>query len=225
MTKYDINEGSGYKPYLSLSKFGDTTSIEEWLVEARSSAEFVSENKRAHFIKRHLFGDALLEIVSHRLDVQEDVEKIFKVLEEVFGVVETERELMKRMLKLRQQTEESILAFSHRIMSVRRTLISFKKTEEVNMLFRESLIDGVHPKLQWDLKFRVQSNPKVTFMELRKIASECEKIIGNGNMETTRTTTNGSTGKDELGRIKEGKYMPQRRVREDQDRKRSVTIL
>ena len=63
--------------------------------------EFVSENKRALFIKRHLFGDALLEIVYHPLDVQEDVEKISKVFEEVFGIIEKKLEFMKRIFTLR----------------------------------------------------------------------------------------------------------------------------
>ena len=42
----------------------------------------------------------------------------------------------------------------------------------------------MNPKLQWDLKFRVQSKPGVTFLELRKVASEWEKTIGEDTMET-----------------------------------------
>ena len=161
-----------------------STPIEEWLVEARFIVENVIENKRATFIKRHLVGDARLEIASTPKETQENTEKIFEVIEEVFGVRETERDLMKKMLTLRKKSDESILTFSHRIMSVGGKLTIFKKTEEINLLQRESLIEGVNPKLQWDLKFRVQSKPGVTFRELRNVASEWEKTVGEDMMET-----------------------------------------
>ena len=137
----------GYRPNLTLYKFGGSTPIEEWLVEARFIVENVTENKRATFIKRHLVGDARLEIASTPKETQENAEKIFEVLEEVFGMRETERDLMKKMLTLRKKSDESILTFSHRIMSVGGKLTIFKKPEEINLLQRESLIEGVNPKL------------------------------------------------------------------------------
>ena len=39
----------------------------------------------------------------------------------------------------------------------------------------------MNPKLQWDLQSRVQATPGV---ELRKVASEWEKVIGEDNIET-----------------------------------------
>ena len=129
----------GYRPNLALSKCGGSTPIEEWLVEARFIGEYLSENKRATFNKRHLVGDARLEITSTPKETQENAEKIFEVLEEVFGVRETESDLMKKIyLTLRKQSDESILAFSHRIMSVGGKLTIFKKTEEINLLQRKT---------------------------------------------------------------------------------------
>ena len=87
----------GYRPNLTLYKFEGSTPIEEWLVDARYNVSFIDESRRAAFIKIHLRGDDRIEMLCGPIEIQNNVEKIFEVMEDVFGKKKTRMEIMQEI--------------------------------------------------------------------------------------------------------------------------------
>ena len=94
-----------YKPDLRLAKYGGVTPIADWIKEAKNILEYIDEQNKATFIRRHLIGDAELEMSAHPSDIQNNEDKIFDTLNEIFGEIETEREVLKKMLMMKKMRQ------------------------------------------------------------------------------------------------------------------------
>ena len=95
MLLYGVPQGTIYK-------YGGVTPIADWIKEAKNNLENIDEKNKATIIRKHLIGDIELEISAHPFEIQNNEDNIFDTLNEIFEEIETEREVIKKMLMMKK---------------------------------------------------------------------------------------------------------------------------
>ena len=147
----------------------------DWVEEARAclSVHGLEGVAAANFVLSSLQDDARTEMKCRSVEERRDVELLFQALEEVYGEALTSSQLLRHFYERRQRDGESISDFSHGLVLLLDRL-NRVKPEEVShrdKMLREQFLENVRSvHLRWDLKRRVEQDPDMPFLAIRKVA-------------------------------------------------------
>ena len=154
-------------------------SFVDWVEEARAclSAHGLEGVAAANFVLSSLQDDARIEMKCRSAEERRDVELLFQALEEVYGETLSSSQLLRHFYERRQRDGESISDFSHGLVLLLDRL-NRVKPEEVShrnnygdKMLREQFLENVRSvHLRWDLKRRVEQDPDIPFLAIRKVA-------------------------------------------------------
>ncbi|XP_076847994.1 uncharacterized protein LOC143493459 [Brachyhypopomus gauderio] len=155
-------------------------SIEAWKEEAEACmrARRLSNIDRAYFLFDHLEGEAREEIRYRSREEKENPDKIFDILQELYGCPQSYVALQEAFFSRKQQEGESLLEFSIALMTlmdkVRRSAPEGILNAEV--LLRDQFVEQVSEgALRRDLKSFIRVKPLATLIEVRKEAIRWER--------------------------------------------------
>ena len=154
-------------------------SFVDWVEEARAclSVHGLEGVAAANFVLSSLQDDARIEMKCRSAEERRDVELLFQALEEVYGETLSSSQLLRHFYERRQRDGESISDFSHGLVLLLDRL-NRVKPEEVShrnnygdKMLREQFLENVRSvHLRWDLKRRVEQDPDIPFLAIRKVA-------------------------------------------------------
>ena len=154
-------------------------SFADWVEEARAclSVHGLEGVAAANFVLSSLQDDARIEMKCRSAEERRDVELLFQALEEVYGETLSSSQLLRHFYERRQRDGESISDFSHGLVLLLDRL-NRVKPEEVShrnnygdKMLREQFLENVRSvHLRWDLKRRVEQDPDIPFLAIRKVA-------------------------------------------------------
>ena len=126
----------------------------------------------ANFVLSNLESAARIEIKCRPAGEREDVEKLFRALEEVYGETLTSSQLLRQFYERHQGERESMSDLAHALVLLLDRLHSVDSTAVRNKdrMLREQFLENVRSvNLRWDLKRRVEQDPETTFLAVRKV--------------------------------------------------------
>lgn len=155
-------------------------SIEAWKEEAEACmrARHLSTIDKAYFLFDHLEGEAREEIRYRSRGEKENPEKIFEILQELYGCPQSYVALQEAFFSRKQQEGESLLEFSIALMTlmdkVRRS--APEGILNADVLLRDQFVEHVREgALRRDLKSFIRTKPPATLIEVRKEAIRWER--------------------------------------------------
>ena len=151
------------------------TSLVDWTEEARAciAVQGLTGRAAANFVVSYLEGAARIEMQYQSDEVRKDAERIFVALDEVYGEKSSSSQLLRAFYERSQTNSETISEFSHGLVELpdRLQRVAPGVVHDRNRMLREQLIENVRDvHLRWDLKRRVEHDPAVTFLDVRKVA-------------------------------------------------------
>lgn len=155
-------------------------SIEAWKEEAEACmrARHFSAAERAYFLYDHLDGEARDEIRYRPREEKENPEKIFEILQELYGCPQSYVALQEAFFSRKQQEGETLLEFSIALM----TLIDKVRRNapegilNADVLLRDQFVEHVNEgALRRHLKSFIRTTPLATLIAVRKEAMRWER--------------------------------------------------
>lgn len=163
-----------------LFRGGVGISVEAWKEEAEACmrARHLSTLERAYFLFDHLEGEAREEIRYRPIEEKENPEKIFEILQELYGCPRSYVALQESFFSRKQQEGESLLEFSISLLTlmdkVKRSAPEGILNAEV--LLRDQFVEHVSEgALRRHLKSFIRMKPLATLIEVRKEAIRWER--------------------------------------------------
>ena len=158
--------------------------VADWVEEARACLDVhgLDGAAAANFVLSNLEGAARIEIKCRPAGEREDVEKLFRALEEVYGDTLTSSQLLRQFYERHQGERESMSDLSHALVLLLDRLHSVDSTAVRNKdrMLREQFLENVRSvNLRWDLKRRVEQDPETTFLAVRKVAMFWAREVEN----------------------------------------------
>ena len=156
----------------ALKIFTGEGNLQEWIEECKVALEDRKGSEAVNFTLQHLGGQAKREVKLH-LSSNPTVTDVFCVLTEHFGQIGTFNEAIQTFYARRQRAGEDLRDFSYDLREqldhVERLKPGcFPNSDEV---LRDQLISGIRETtLRRELKEKVADKPRITFMEIRKVA-------------------------------------------------------
>lgn len=160
----------------------DSLTIEEWieLVEIHIQTK-PTEKEKALWVYNHLEGTARIEIKYLPRVEKECVDDIFRVLREIYGCLHSHISLQRRFFNRKQQEGESLLDYSHALMTVMDQIVKSNELAHVKSQrdLRDQFCDGVRDQnLGVRLRDQVRAHPNWTIRDVRREAvqwmAQCE---------------------------------------------------
>ena len=136
----------------------------------------------ANFVLSNLEGAARIEIKCRPAGEREDVEKLFRALEEVYGKTLTSSQLLRQFYERHQGERESMSDLAHALVLLLDRLHSVDSTavRNTDWMLREQFLENVRSvNLRWDLKRRVEQDPETSFLAVRKVAMFWAREVEN----------------------------------------------
>lgn len=163
-------------------------SINEWVEEATACmrARHLSSTDKAYFLFDHLEGEAREEIRYRSREEREDPDKIFKILQELYGCPQSYVALQEAFFSRKQQEGESLLEFSIALMTLMDKVKRCAPEGIINadVLLRDQFVEYVgEGALRRALKQFIRNKPTATLIEVRKEAIRWEQ---EGSVEPPR---------------------------------------
>ena len=99
---------------------GDTSYLEDWIVQARDAltSQGLTGKQAADFLLAHLEGSAWREVKHAKEDERANADGIFTILQEEFGEIQSENELLEEFFGRRRKPKETLREFSHALMAL-----------------------------------------------------------------------------------------------------------
>lgn len=160
----------------------DSLTIEEWieLVEIHIQTK-PTEKEKALWIYNHLEGAARIEVKYLPREEKERVDGIFKVLREIYGCSHSHISLQRRFFNRKQQEGESLLDYSHALMTLMDQIVKSNELAHVKSQkdLRDQFCDGVRDQnLGVRLRDQIRLHPNWTIRDVRREAvqwmAQCE---------------------------------------------------
>lgn len=160
----------------------DSLTIEEWieLVEIHIQTKPI-EKEKALWVYNHLEGAARIEVKYLPREEKECVNGIFRVLREIYGCSHSHISLQRRFFNRKQQEGESLLDYSHSLMTLMDQIVKSNELARVKSQrdLRDQFCDGVRDQnLGVRLRDQVRSHPNWTIRDVRREAvqwmAQCE---------------------------------------------------
>lgn len=160
----------------------DSFTIEEWieLVEIHIQTK-ATEKEKALWVYNHLEGAARIEVKYLPREEKECIDGIFKVLREIYGCSHSYISLQRRFFNRKQQDGESLLDYSHALMTLMDQIVKSNDLAHVKSQrdLRDQFCDGVRDhNLRVRLRDQVRLHPNWTIRDVRKEAvqwiAQCE---------------------------------------------------
>lgn len=154
--------------------------VTDWIEEVRSSvrARHLSPLDQAYFVYDHLEGEAKEEIKYRSRADKEDPERIFSILQELYGCSQSYVTLQENFFSRRQEEGETLQEFSHALFCLMEKIISNSPNIVSNeaMLLRDQFAEHIlDPTLRRELKKLIRENPDFTLLDIRKEAIRWEQ--------------------------------------------------
>ena len=157
---------------------GLTAEIEEFTAELfyvwKSSADFGIEERR-RLLWSCLGEEVKLELLCHEHNSNMDPEETLALLKELYGEHRTCAQLMRVLDQVQQAPQESIRAYSHRLITAFRALTN--RQQQLNspvsdrVFLRDYFVENLYsPRVRRQAKNKVFDNPQIAFTELRDFA-------------------------------------------------------
>ena len=158
--------------------------VADWVEEARAclSVHCLDGAAAANSVLSNLEGAARIEIKCRPAGEREDVEKLFRALEEVYGETLTSSQLLRQFYERRQGERESMSDLSHALVLLLGRLHSVESTtvSDKDRMLKEQFLENVRSvNLLWDLKRKVDQDPETTFLAVRKVAMFWAREVEN----------------------------------------------
>ena len=154
--------------------------VEDWIEEMRASLRTrrLEPLDQAYLIYDHLEGEAKDEIRYRPRAEREDPEKIFKILQDLYGCSRSYVSLQQAFFSRRQHEGESLQEFSHALYclmdKVERS--APQPMPDAQNLLRDQFVEHViDPNLRRELKKLVRENPTHTLIDVRAEAIRWEQ--------------------------------------------------
>lgn len=149
--------------------------IGDWVEEVRSSmrARYLSPLDQAYFIYDHLEGEAKEEIRYRPRADREDPERLFDILQELYGCSKSYVTLQENFFSRKQLEGESLQEYSHALFCLMEKVSRSTPGGLGNsaVLLRDQFVEYVlDPALRRELKRLVRQNPEYTLLDVRKEA-------------------------------------------------------
>lgn len=160
--------------------------VEEWVEEVRTSmrVRHVGPEDQATFIFDHLEGEARDEIKYRPSAEREDPEKVFAILNELYGCQESYISLQEDFFSRRQLDGETLQEFSHSLFCLMDKVKanSPHTVTDSAILLRDQFTQNVrNSDLRRELKRFVRDNPYCTLLDVRAEAITWEREGGVGH--------------------------------------------
>lgn len=154
--------------------------VMDWIEEARSSvrARHLSPLDQAYFVFDHLEGEAKEEIRYRPRADREDPERIFTILQELYGCSKSYVTLQEDFFSRRQEEGESLKEFSHALFCLMEKITAHAPNVVTNgaMLLRDQFAEHVlDPTLRRELKKLIREKPESTLLDIRREAIRWEQ--------------------------------------------------
>lgn len=155
-------------------------AINEWIEEARACirTRHLSVADQAFFIFDHLGGEAREEVRYRPVAERSDPEKIFFILQDLYGCSQSYVALQEAFFSRRQQEGETLLEFSLALLGLLEKVRQKSPTALPNaeILVRDQFIEYVcDASLRRELKQLVRRQPHITLLEVRSEAIRWER--------------------------------------------------
>lgn len=158
--------------------FGDLDSnlnIEDWIEEAEACIGDGSwtVRERVAFLMDYLGGEARMEIKLRPAVERGTPELIFNVLRSMYGAKQTFVQLQKGFYDRKQREGESLVEFSHALMSLMDSILASRPdgVPNANQVLRDQFVEHVNDvALKRELKRFVRQNPHCTLLDVRSEA-------------------------------------------------------
>lgn len=162
--------------------------INEWVEEATACmrVRHLSSIDKAYFLFDHLEGEAREEIRYRSKEEREDPDRIFKILQELYGCPRSYVALQEAFFSRKQQEGESLLEFSIALMTLMDKVKRCAPEGIINadVLLRDQFVEHVgEGALRRALKQLIRGRPTATLIEVRKEAIRWER---EGSVEPPR---------------------------------------
>lgn len=165
-----------------VQKFSGTNmevTFGDWKEQVQNMLTFqgLSGGQRLHFILGVLEGEAKREILAVASEERDTPEKVFTLLQELYGDSTPVAVLRAQFFNYRQEARQSIRAFSLRLRELfsrldRRDAIGLAGGD---MLLRDQFVMGLREgPIQQELRAQVRRNRRLTFEDVRKEALALE---------------------------------------------------
>lgn len=160
----------------------DSLTLEEWieLVEIHIQTK-PTEKEKALWVYNHLEGAARIEVKYLPREEKDCVNAIFRVLREIYGCSHSHISLQRRFFNRKQQEGESLLDYSHALMTLMDQIVKSNELAQVKSQrdLRDQFCDGVRDlNLGVRLRDQVRSHPNWTIRDVRREAvqwmAQCE---------------------------------------------------
>lgn len=163
-------------------------AINEWIEEARACirTRHLSVADQAFFIFDHLGGEAREEVRYRPVAERSDPEKIFFILQDLYGCSQSYVALQEAFFSRRQQEGETLLEFSLALLGLLEKVRQKSPTALPNaeILVRDQFIEYVcDASLRRELKQLVRRQPHITLLEVRSEAIRWEREGAPGGSE------------------------------------------
>lgn len=154
--------------------------INEWIEEAKACirTRHLSVADQAFFLFDHLGGDAREEVRYRPLSERGDPDKIFSILQELYGCSQSYVALQEAFFSRRQREGETLLEFSLALLGLLEKVRQKSPTAMPNaeILLRDQFVEYVcDASLRRELKQLVRRQPRSTFLEVRGEAIRWEQ--------------------------------------------------
>ncbi len=154
--------------------------INEWIEEAKACirTRHLSVADQAFFLFDHLGGDAREEVRHRPVSERGDPERIFFILQELYGCSQSYVALQEAFFSRRQREEETLLEFSLALMGLLEKVRQKSPTAMPNaeILLRDQFVEYVCDiSLRRELKQLVRRQPQSTLLEVRGEAIRWER--------------------------------------------------
>lgn len=154
--------------------------INEWIEEARACirTRHLSVADQAFFLFDHLGGNAREEVRHRPVIERGDPERIFSILQELYGCSQSYVALQEAFFSRRQQEGETLLEFSLALMSLLEKVRQKSPNAMPNaeILLRDQFVEYVcDASLRRELKQLVRRQPDFTLLEVRGEAIRWER--------------------------------------------------
>lgn len=160
----------------------ESPTLEEWIELMENHIQLKpTEKERVNCVYNHLEGAARIEVKYLPEQERETVNGIFSILREVYGCSHSAISLQRRFYNRKQRNGESLLDYSHALMSLMDQIVQADEQVEPKSQrdLRDQFCEGVRDQsLSVRLRDKVRSNPCWTIRDARKEAvdwtAQCE---------------------------------------------------
>ncbi|XP_073710996.1 uncharacterized protein [Misgurnus anguillicaudatus] len=163
-----------------------SVTVEEWIEEATMCIEGRgwSDREQVLFILDHLGGEARMEVKLRPAAQRERPELIFNVLKDMYHGKQTFVQLQQKFFERKQQEGESLMEFSHSLMSLMDAVLSSNPNSVPNddQVLRDQFVEHVRDvTLRRELRRFVRQKPSCSLLDVR---GEAIRWVEKGEIAT-----------------------------------------